>query len=497
SSLNLNIVKTYSESKSAKSPNLRPKFNAMVEEITQGKVNGILCWQINRLSRNPQESGLIQQLLQDKKLFSIQTIDKEYRPEDNALLLSVENGVSNQFIIDLRKSTIRGLKSKLEAGIPPFLAPIGYMNDTESKTVVLDPERKDIVREMWELMLTGSYTPSQILEIATNEWGLRTKQYKRRGNKKLSYSGVYRMFTSIFYTGSFIYDGEIYKGSYPALVTKDEFDTVQCILSKKQKPRPSKHKFAFTGLIKCSECGCHHTAEEKYKIIKSTGKKKRYVYYHCTRKKRDIKCSQKKHVREEKIYSQIENEIKKYKIHPAFRNWAFKIIDREKNNLEITENREVVLHKTLNNLNNQLTNLTKMRYKEMISDQEYISERKSLRKDIEELESQIEKESNRMKNTEKVTKEVFNFATFALDKFQNGSLETKKEVATDLGYNYFMEDGKLSIDAHKWFIPIEKGYKKLEDRYSELEPAISLNNNNNEGLQEVYSLWGDLRESNP
>ena len=371
------------------------------------------------------------------------------------------------------------------------------MNDTESKTVVLDLERKDTVREMWELMLTGSYTPSQILEIATNEWGLRTKQYKRRGNKKLSYSGIYRMFTNIFYTGSFIYDGEIYRGSYPALITKEEFDTVQGLLSRKQKPRPSKHKFAFTGLMKCSECGCYYTAEEKYKKIKSTGEKRRYVYYHCTRKKRDIKCSQKKHVREEKIYSQIENEIKKYKIHPTFRNWAFKIIDREKNNLEVTESREVVLQKTLDGINVQLTNLTKMRYKEMISDQEYISERKSLRKDIEELELQIEKHSNRVKNTEKVTKEVFNFATFALEKFQNGNLETKKEVAQDLGYNYLMKDGKLCIDAYKWFLPIEKGYRELEDMYLKLEPAVSLNNDKNGGLREVYSLWGDLRGSNP
>jgi hypothetical protein len=37
-----------------------------------------------------------------------------------------------------------------------------------------------------------------------------------------------------------------------------------------------------------------------------------------------------------------------------------------------------------------------------------------------------------MKNPEKVTKDVFNFATFALEKFQNGSLETKR-IAKDLG----------------------------------------------------------------
>jgi hypothetical protein len=112
-------------------------------------------------------------------------------------------------------------------------------------------------------------------------------------------------------------------------------------------------------------------------------------------------------------------------------------------------------------------------------------------KDIKELELQIERESNKMKNTEKVTKDVFNFATFALEKFQNGSLETKKEVAKDLGYNYLMEDGKLCIDVYKWFLPIEKGYRELGDMCLKLEPDMSLNNDKNGRLREVYSLWGD------
>ncbi|HOX10360.1 MAG TPA: recombinase family protein, partial [Candidatus Moranbacteria bacterium] len=57
--LNLDIKKIYTEAKSAKKPNNRPIFDEMMERIENGEANGILCWQINRLSRNPIDSGKI------------------------------------------------------------------------------------------------------------------------------------------------------------------------------------------------------------------------------------------------------------------------------------------------------------------------------------------------------------------------------------------------------------------------------------------------------
>src|SRR5579864_4529977 len=69
----LKVILVLRESKSAKAPFQRPELTKMLAMIDKGEANGILCWQINRLSRNPAESGLIQQLLQDEKLQVIQT----------------------------------------------------------------------------------------------------------------------------------------------------------------------------------------------------------------------------------------------------------------------------------------------------------------------------------------------------------------------------------------------------------------------------------------
>ncbi len=59
---NLTIVKIFQESKSAKLPG-REIFGEMIEFIKSGKANAILCWKIDRLSRNPVDEGLIKWML--------------------------------------------------------------------------------------------------------------------------------------------------------------------------------------------------------------------------------------------------------------------------------------------------------------------------------------------------------------------------------------------------------------------------------------------------
>jgi hypothetical protein len=95
------------------------------------------------------------------------------------------------------------------------------------------------------------------------------------------------------------------EGKHEPIVTFEEYDRVQILLGKRGKPRPQKHDFAFTEFIRCGECGCLYTAETKNKILKS-GEIKKHTYYHCTRKKKDIICSQRKNIPIEKLELQIE-----------------------------------------------------------------------------------------------------------------------------------------------------------------------------------------------
>ena len=169
----LKISEIISEAKSAKEPYKRDGFIKLSKLIEQEKISGLLVWKMDRLSRNPIDSGAIQYFLQKKKLLCIKTPEKNYLPQDNAIIMSVENGMSSQYIRDLSMNVKRGMRSKAEKGWFPNIPPIGYLNSKThikgEETILTDSERFKIVRKMWDLMLTGNYTIPKVLKIATDK----------------------------------------------------------------------------------------------------------------------------------------------------------------------------------------------------------------------------------------------------------------------------------------------------------------------------------------
>jgi site-specific DNA recombinase len=491
--LNLNIKQIYTEAKSAKKPDNRPVFEDVLRRIENGDADGILCWQINRLSRNPIDSGRLNWLLQQGILKSIQTIDRQYLPDDNVLLFSVESGSANQFILDLRKNVKRGIESKLQKGWAPNIAPLGYLNNKLEKTIIKDLERFNLIRKMWNLMLTGAYTPPKILDIVTNEWGFKTRTWTKNGygGNPISRSAIYKMFTNPFYAGIIAYYGKHYPGKHEPMITLDEFDRVQLILGKKGKPRPKQRKFAYTGVIRCAECGCMYTAEVKRKLLRKNKQIKEYTYYHCTRKTRKVICSQKKVITEEKLESLIEKEISKYTILPEFLNWALKGLNR-KNDAEIEARAKVyeMQHATLVRTQSELDELTKMRYRRLIDDDTFTKQRDELLSAITRLKNQLRETENRAEKWLALTEDTFLFATYARKAFIKGGLELKKEILLTLSETPLIKGENLIIKPHEWLVPIEKDYPSLEQEFKGLEPPNNtMNIERNEAIDSIRTRW--------
>ena len=502
--LNLDIKKTYTEAKSAKKPDNRPIFDEMIQRIENGEAEGILCWQINRLSRNPIDSGKLSWLLQRGILKSIQTIDRQYLPEDNVLLFSVESGVANQYILDLSKNTKRGMLSKLEKGWQTGVAPLGYLNDKENKIIITDPERFNLVRKMWDLMLTGNYTPPKILDMANNEWGFRTRKFKRIGGCPLSRSGIYKIFTSLFYAGIIENNGVQYEGKHEKMITLEEYDRVQMLLGREGKPRPKTHEFAFTGSIRCGVCGCLYTAETKKKIIKKTGEIKEYTYYHCTRKTTKIKCDQKKNIPVDDLELAIENEIEKFTILPEFLQWALEGLNK-KNDTEIEDRTKVyeMQHKTLTETQKELDELTKMRYRQLIDDATFIKEKNELQTKIAQMKENLRHTETRAEKWLELTEKTFNYATYARAAFLKASemgkagLELKKEILMAIGKTPIMKDKILAIEPNEWLVPIKNEYPALEAEYLRLEPTkMPMDKAKTEALTSVRAHWLPSADSN-
>lgn len=509
--LGLDVVKVFTEAKSAKQPNNRPVFEDMLVQIEKGEAQGILCWQINRLSRNPVDSGKINWMLQQGIIKSIQTIDKQYLPEDNVLMFSVESGMANQFILDLRKNTKRGLEGKVQRGELPGKAPQGYMNDVINKTIIKDSERFDLIKKMWGLMLTGSYSPPQILEIVNKEWGYLTRKCRRSGERPMSRSEIYRIFSDPFYYGFFKYGGKIYKGNQEPMITIEEFERVQELLGKKDKSKPKTHDFSFTGIIRCGYCGCLITAEEKRKFIKSKKEYANYIYYHCTKRKQDANCKERS-IRQEELEKQILREINKYTIAPEFKDWALEIL-RERNGKEVGEREKI--YEMLNNnyldLQRQLDNLTSMRLRDLIEDEEYIKRKEDLQNRITNVREKLNRNQDRAKNWIELVEKALNFAAYARDKFVNAKdPRVKREILSALGQVYTLRNGQLSIEPSDWLVSISNldkaiqtsvgsNVEKIEENGTEgLELTdFVLNKRKSSDFVAASSAWGSYRDSNP
>jgi hypothetical protein len=328
----------------------------------------------------------------------------------------IEFGMAQKYIDDLSKNVKRGNKTKLEKGELPGKAPLGYLNYTnpisKEVTLICDHERFPTLRKMWEYMLSGIFTVEQIVEIANSKWGLRTRQTRRRGGKPVSRSFGYAMFTNPFYCGVIERREGRYPHIYTPLVTKDEFHRVQVILGREGKPRPKSHIFAFTGMIRCGECGCAITAEEKTKVIKSTGKTHCYIYYHCTKRKSGVKCSQPA-ITSLDMEALINEYIQKVSIPERLMAWVFSKLARklEKDDearKSILANLEAAFEK----ITRSLEVLTEMRYQEILTNEEYLVQRNKLITERGVIAEQLESAKSAAGTLEKKTKDFLGLRTF-------------------------------------------------------------------------------------
>src|ERR1700730_3747845 len=276
----IQIADVYEEAFSAKAPG-RPRFGEMISRIEAGDAEGVISWAPDRLARNSIDGGRIVYMLDCGTIKDLKFAT--YTFENNSqgkFMLQIMFGQSKYYSDALSDNVKRGNRSKLEKGWRPSKAPLGYINDKTTGTITKDPERFHRIRQLFDLVLTGIYNPRRIWEIARKDWDFRTPRRRREGGCLIALSCIYKILSNPLYAGIIVWNGKTYPGAHEPVLSLTEFERVQVLLRKPEKPRPHKHFFAFTGMIRCGECGLLITAEEK---INRHGS--HYTYYHCTRRR--------------------------------------------------------------------------------------------------------------------------------------------------------------------------------------------------------------------
>ncbi|HBW23302.1 MAG: hypothetical protein A2X28_06470 [Elusimicrobia bacterium GWA2_56_46] len=440
----LDIVERFAESKSAKAPG-RPVFNQMIKRIDRGEAQGIICWKLDRLARNPIDGGTISWMLQRGKLLHIQTYDRAYLPTDNVLMMSVEFGMANQYVRDLATNVKRELRRKAEMGWRPGQAPTGYLNSPDKekgkRIITPDPNLFPALRRMIGMILARTHTLPQVHALATNQWCLRN-----RNGRKIALSTFYRMLSLPFYYGAYEYPGGSgiwHHGNHEPLLTKAEFDKLQAIIKSETTTRPKSYFFAYRGLLHCAQCGALVTAENKHKRT-SSGRLIDYIYYHCTRRK-DPNCRQ-KCIEEKDLEKQAKELLERIEIPQDFCDWAVQKLRGECG--RETEMRANIIdqqRKAYDQCVQKLDKLLELRLSGEIDEDQFLAKKEELIKEKARLTELLRDSDNRVDAWLIQAEKALNFAQTARESFESGDDTVKREILAALGTNWTLKDGKLDV----------------------------------------------------
>ena len=520
--LNLAVAEVLMESRSAKEPG-RPIFNQMMQRLYRGEAAGILCWKLDRLARNPIDGGSIIWAIKQHGIKVITPAQTYAQADDNIILMYIEFGMAQKYIDDLSKNVKRGLRAKVEKGCYYGLAPTGYLNDlnktTGEKSLVKDPERFPLIRRIWDLMLTGLYTPPQILEMANNEWHFRSRQTRKQGGLPMSRSSIYDLLSNRFYYGRFEYprgSGGWHQGNHEPMVTQVEFESVQVLLHRTGSPRAqAQHDFPFTGLIRCGECAGMVTAEKKFQVVCDVCRLKfsyrqrdrcprcgtalakmlkaafrEYTYYHCTKRKR-TPCSQRA-ITSDDLEKQIVAFLSRIHLSKTFVGWAFTNLhelhaDALANQHVVSETQQKVHQACLARIANLVNLKTSPENATgaLLSDEEYAERRGELLQEKDRLERVLANVKPHLERSLNRSKETFDFAGTARKRFLSGDSKTKREILLQIGSNLTFAARNLSIGAKKPFQIIEESIHPLRAPAERFEPETT-----EEASGSIRPIWG-------
>lgn len=245
----------------------------MLEDIKQRKIDIILSYKIDILTRSPKDFYQLIEVFEKHNISFISTTERFDTSTPTGRLLRNIMLTFAQFERELvsertkDKLLERAKKGMWNGGRPPF----GY--EAKNKKLVINKKEAEIIRLIFDTYLEKG----SIVELFNF---LKDKNIKNRRGEIFSKTNLAYILRNIIYTGKIKYAGKIYQSIHKPIISEKVFELAQKIhKKKKRKFRVYKH-FLLGGLIRCKECGYKMTACFTNKHKK--GKLKRYYYYRCT-----------------------------------------------------------------------------------------------------------------------------------------------------------------------------------------------------------------------
>lgn len=398
------IYKIYrEEGVSAKNTN-RPKFQEMIQDMKNGKINKIIVYKLDRLTRSI------------KDLENICTLLEEYHCDLESVAEEINTGNANgKFFIrmltilaqlEIERTSERtkfGLLGAAKKGHFSGQSPIGYRKI--NKKLVIDEVESEVVKDIFKSYLSGSSVCSIAKQL--NE--------KNALNRNWRTTTIDRMLSNYIYMGSYEHrkrikdeDTILLNDVCPAIIDKHDFELVQKQKEKNLKNYTRKHTYVYMQKIVCSKCN---------KIMggsSTTSKNKpTQIYYKCN-------CCNTR-INEKKIEQPLMlflNDMLDY----------YLLID---NNYKSFFNEDLTIEikryeKILKYFNTKLQRIKNAYLNSNIEQDEFIDEEKSIKMQIEETKIKLNSLNNADENlNHKDDLRLYN-NLFQLEKMKYKSYYVKK-----------------------------------------------------------------------
>ncbi len=236
------------ESISAHSGRRRPAYERMLSDVEAGRIDAVVCVDLDRLVRRPAELETFMALADSRGvLLANVSGDTDLSSTDGRLKARLLGAVAAQESERKSERVAREAEQAARRGVPRGSnRPFGWQAD---KTT-LNPEEAGLVREAVGRVLAGETVPAVAADW--NRRGIPTPQGAQYGWSGATLKGILR---SARLCALRTYHGEVVAdGRWEAILDRQTWETLQARLPKGSPPgRPGGR--LLTGIARCGRCG--------------------------------------------------------------------------------------------------------------------------------------------------------------------------------------------------------------------------------------------------
>ena len=306
---NLAVAGTYIDRATTGTNDNREQFQKMLKDSDKKAWDYVLCYKLDRFSRNKYEMAIHRKHLKDNGVKILSAMENIPETPEGVLLESLLEGMNQYYSEELSQKTKRGLRETRIKG-NYMGGPINYgykvvhetTGEQTAAKVAVNEAEAPILLHIFEAYAAGNRIPDIVREL--DDRGIRN-----RGNP-FTVNSIYFMLQQEKYTGVYNFNGETFTHIYPAIIPKELYKIVR---KRVDANKTGKHVIGVDYIL-MGKCFCGYCGHKLRSAAGTTTDGTILRYYRCPYSKKDVNCHNKsvrKEVLEQIVIDALTNEITK------------------------------------------------------------------------------------------------------------------------------------------------------------------------------------------